>query len=142
MNIKTKRAAIREFKEALDRALTLYDLFVVQGGHRNAAGTFVSFTPPNKRDAAAFIFFEAAAKFEGFSYFAFLYDICRWYSVTSKRAEFLMGTVDAGTTYTFGWAVSKKLKDGGQNHLNKESFFGDLYTNLGTALYERLGADH
>jgi hypothetical protein len=34
---QTKRATIREFKEALDRALSLYDLFVTQGGHRNAA---------------------------------------------------------------------------------------------------------
>lgn len=142
MNSRAKRAAIRKFKEAIDRALALYDLFITNGGHRDAVGAFVPYRVPDKRDAAAFIFFEAAAKFEGFCYFAFLYDTCRWYRVTSTRAEFLMGTSDRGTESTFGWAMPKKLKDRGKNLLTKESLFGDLHTNLGGVLYERLGDAH
>jgi hypothetical protein len=142
MKIKTKRKFIKEFKAALNRAKTLYALFVTNGVYQKAPGKYAPLRTPDRRDAAAFIFIEASSKFEAFCYQAFLYDSCDRYGIKAKTAEFIIGSSDKGTESTFGWTTPKTLNSRGGNLLTKKSIFGNLKSNLGELLYDRLGEAH
>ena len=142
MNIKTKRKFIKEFKAALNRAKTLYALFVTNGVYQKAPGKYAPLRTPDRRDAAAFIFLEASSKFEAFCYQAFLYDSCDRYGIKGKTAEFIIGSSDKGTESTFGWTTPRILNARGENLLTHKSFFGNLKSNLDQQLYDRLEQAH
>jgi hypothetical protein len=139
---RTKRARISSFLNDLGRAEALYDLLVSKGGVANAVGKHKRFRQPEKRDIAQFIFFEIAAKFEGFTTFCFQYEVSRRFRVTGPRAYFLMGSSDRGIDGTFGWASPDKLKERGFNLFGRERFFGRFEQRLGKSTRETLAFAH
>jgi|ERR1700738_5253841 len=139
----------KEFIEDLARTRELFSIFVLHGFSsfdRNTPAVAkeepAALRSIDKWDLTAFLFFEAAAKFEGFCMQAFTIEVKRWYEVTATRADFVMGSSDAGTQRTFGWADPKRLNERGKNLFPKDRFFGDFFNHIGSDVYNRLIQAH
>ncbi len=107
---RVKSRLVNGMRRDLERARSLHEILVLQG--RTQYGGNQNPTPlrqPDKRDVTAFIFLEAAAKFEAFCGAAFMLEVRSRFDVTPKRAAFIMGSVDKGLTGVYGWGAPKIL---------------------------------
>lgn len=141
----TKAAVTTEvtaFVTNVNRARDLYRTIVLHGytGHTAAASTRI--TNPDARDAAQFIFFEIAAKFEDFAKQMFQFEVRSRLQVTVTRSAFVMGDLDSGLNNKLGWGSPTRLKERGHNLFGPRSFFGSLVTNIGDPTYKTLVAAH
>lgn len=126
----------------LVRALILYDRFAVDGGTIKPSGDFGPLLQPDRRDAAQFIFFEAAALFETFCCEAFKIEVRKRFQVSPTRSEYIMGSIDNGLRGIMGWASPTQLQSRGRALNGVAGFFGRLEKNVGNATYQSLSQAH
>jgi len=130
------------FKSNVGRARDLYKKIVLHGYTGSSAATSARLTNPDTRDAAQFIFFEVAAKFEDFAKTMFQVELRSRLKITVKQCPYVMGDPDQGLNNKLGWGSPQKLKARGENILGPTSFFGALHVALGAATYNQLVAAH
>lgn len=130
------------FKSNIGRARDLYKKIVLHGYTGGSAATSARLTNPDTRDAAQFIFFEVAAKFEEFAKCMFQVEVRSRLKITVKQSPFVMGDPDQGLNNKLGWGSPQKLKERGANILGPTSFFAALHPTLGAASYNHLVAAH
>lgn len=133
---------VASFKANVDRARDLYKKIVLHGYTGTSAATSTRLTNPDTRDAAQFIFFEVAAKFEDFAKTMFQVEVRSRLKVSVKQSPYVMGDPDQGLNNKLGWGSPHRLKERGENILGPTSFFGTLHATLGTATYNQLIAAH
>lgn len=133
---------VRSFKSNLARARDLYKKVVLHGYSGPSAAASVKLANPDSRDAAQFIFFEVAAKFEDFAKTMFQVEVRSRLKVTVKQSPFVMGDPDQGLNNKLGWGSPQRLKERGANLLGADSFFATLHGTLGAATYNQLVAAH
>jgi hypothetical protein len=133
---------VNSFLENIHRARTLYRKIVLHGYFGTSAATATRLDNPDSRDAAQFIYFEIAAKFEDFSKTMFQFEVRARLGVTSARSSFVMGDPDSGVDNKLGWGSPERLKDRGHNLFGPKSFFGSLPTKVGASTYNHLIAAH
>ena len=129
------------FQKDLERAETLYARIALSGGTNND-NAYSPLLQPDRRDAAQFIFFEAAAKFETFCNEAFRVEVRCEFRVLPKRANFIMGNIDRGLEGVMGWASPNSLQRRGQALFGKRGFFARMEKRLGSQTYSRLALAH
>jgi hypothetical protein len=137
-----KATMMHDIRRDLNRARDLQDMLVVHGRYQNPGADPTPFMNVDKRDITAFIFLEAAAKFESFCYQAFLLEVRYNLDVSPQHAEFIMGNVDNGTTNLLGWGSPKKLRDRAKHLFGINGFFARLDRILGQQVYDRLCNAH
>lgn len=133
---------IVSFRSDLDRAESLYDRIVMAGATRNSDGTYSALRQPDRRDAAQFIFFEAAARFETFCNNTFKIEVRYEFEVRPQRADFIMGNIDQGLEKVMGWSSPTMLQRRARALFGKRGFFARLETRLGSQTYDRLTQAH
>lgn len=133
---------INKFQGDLERARTLHDRIAVSGATQVVNGTYSPLLNPDRRDAAQFIFFEAAAEFESFCTSAFRIEVRHMFNIQPRRADHVMGSIDRGLAGTMGWASPTRLKDRAQALFGKSGFFGRLDVHLGVQTWDRLTYAH
>jgi hypothetical protein len=133
---------VNDFKSNLNRARDLYKKIVLHGYTGASAAASERLTNPDGRDAAQFIFFEVAAKFEDFSKTMFQVEVRSRLRITVKQSRFVMGDPDQGLNNKLGWGSPQKLSERGENILGPTSFFATLRTKLGAATYDHLVVAH
>lgn len=139
---KAVRQAVDRFEADLDRALALYDTLVKNGLTNSAPDTPKPLRQPDRRDAAQFIFFEIAAKYEAFMQDLFVIAIRKKYAVSPSRAEFIMGHPDRGLGGVLGWGSAETLQKRARNLFGKAGFLGQLKSTIGEPGFSRLGLAH
>ena len=141
----TKAAVTSEvtpFVSNVNRARELYRKIVIHGYTGTAAASSVRLNNPDTRDAAQFIFFEIAAKFEDFAKVMFQAETRAKLQVTAARSIYVMGDPDNGLDSKMGWGSPQRLKERGHNLFGADSFFGSLQTNIGAVTYKTLVSAH
>jgi len=143
VNFRHKRKRVLQFQTDLERAVFLFNALIVNGATLyNRARDYTPLRQVDRRDVAAAIFFEVAAKFEAFAYFCFQYEVCRRFRASAAKATYLMGSPDRGTEGTFGWASPERLRERGLNLFGVSSFFGRLNVRLNQSTRESLTLAH
>lgn len=136
---------VTEFVANINRARELY-LKIVRHGY--TAPAIPAGSPPIKlpiadtRDAAQFIFFEVAAKFEDFAKSMFQAEVRSRMKVTATRSEYIMGDLDSGLNNKLGWGSPQRLKERGRNLFGPAGFFGNLIVSISEKTYNTLIAAH
>jgi hypothetical protein len=137
---------IETFDTDAKRALALYKTLVTDGYTcSNNAQEATRLRQVDRRDAAQFIFFELAAKFESLSRDLFEFEVRIHLADSPKRAEYIMGNVDRGLRGVMGWASPSKLAERAENLFGKVGFFAKLKEHLDhvdNTTYERLVLAH
>jgi hypothetical protein len=133
---------VNGFLTDISRAKDLYQKIVMHGYTGTAAAHVTRMLSPDRRDAAQFIFFEVAAKFEEHAKSMFQIEVRSRLKVTTARSEYVMGDLDNGLNNKLGWGSPPRLKERGYNLFGVNSFFGDLVDNLGPNTYNTLIAAH
>ena len=129
---------VDNFLKDLDRAEDLYVRIAIAGATMNDDFTYSSLLQPDRRDAAQFIFFEAAAQFETFSAKAFRLEVRDYFDVQPKRANYIMGNIDRGLAGLSAWASPKVLKGRAQALFGMIGFFARIDVKIGHTSYQRL----
>ena len=130
------------FLSDAQRAIELYERIALHGHTRITGGIATKLNVPDRRDAAQFIFFEVAAKFEDFAKTMFRVEVRSRLKVTNAQAEFVMGDLDTGLGTKQGWGSPTHLMSRGRNLFGATSFFGSLESNIGSAIYTTLVDAH
>jgi hypothetical protein len=130
------------FLSNVARARDLYGKIVWHGYTGASLAAVTRLSNPDTRDAAQFIFFEIAAKFEEHAKFMFQVEVRSRLQVTETRSTFVMGDLDNGLNNKLGWGSPQRLKERGHNLFGPKSFFGDFVNQLGNATYTTLIAAH
>jgi len=133
---------VASFQANLSRARDLYKKIVIHGYTGTSAATSSRLTNPDTRDAAQFIFFEVAAKFEEFAKTMFQVEVRSRLKATVKQSHYVMGDPDQGLNNKLGWGSPERLKERGGNILGPTSFFASLHPALGAQTYNHLVAAH
>src|SRR5262245_7009611 len=110
------------------RARDLYDRMVTNGMTQSAGGQPTRLLQVDRRDAAQFIFFEVAAKFESFLVDAFEIEVRARLEIQPQRAEYVMGNIDRGLQGVMGWAVPERIRDRARNLYGVNGFFARFNT--------------
>jgi hypothetical protein len=131
-----------QFEADLKRALDLYKVLVEQGHTAPPGKAARALRQPDRRDAAQFIFFEIAAKFEAFIQDLFMIEVRKNLSVSPARAVFIMGHPDRGLSGVMGWGAVPQVRDRARNLFGAHGFFAHLETVLGKVPYQRLQLAH
>lgn len=97
---------------------------------------------PDRRDVAAFIFFEVSAQYETFCCEALKIEVRKKFSVGPKLAVNIMGSSDKGLSGVMGWAAPKIVQKRAQNLFGKLGFFGRFEVILGKTTYDILAHAH
>ena len=130
------------FNKNVDRARQVYKKIVLHGYSGTSAATAEKLNSPDTQDAAEFIFFEIAAKFEDFVKVMFQAEVQLSLAITLAQSPFLMGDSDNGLDSTLERGSPQKLREHGIDLLGIDSFFGSLDTKLGADAYNQLIAAH
>lgn len=130
------------FVANIERARDLYRKIVLHGYTGTSAAASTRLNNPDSRDAAQFIFFEVAAKFEDFAKQMFQFEVRSRLQVTAARSAYVMGDLDSGLNNKLGWGSPQRLKERGRNLFGPQSFFGALVANIGNPTYKTLVAAH
>lgn len=136
------QSQVDAFQVNLDRARDLYRKIVLHGYTGTSAAASTKLKNPDSRDAAQFIFFEVAAKFEDFAKIMFQVEVRSLLMITVKQSPFVMGDPDQGLSNKLGWGSPERLKERGRNILGPDSFFANLHPNLGADVYNKLVTAH
>lgn len=141
-----KKKITKQFLKDAARTRELHAMLVVNGSSRYDPRDHAVLLPAplplrnvDRRDLTAFLFLEAAAKFEGFCFQAFAAEVRAWYKVTGARTDFVMGSPDNGTLRTMGWSDPQRLEERGSNLFPAYRFFGAFRQNITPAIFDRLG---
>ena len=133
---------VSRFQNDLERAATLYGRVALAGATYNGDGTYSALRQPDRRDAAQFIFFEAAAQFETFCHEGFKTEVRYEFEVQPKRADFVMGNIDRGLVGVMGWGAPRVLRSRARALFGQRGFFARLDARLGNTNYIRLTQAH
>jgi hypothetical protein len=133
---------VNGFKVDLERAQVLYGRIALAGATIDQNGAYLALRQPDRRDAAQFIFFEAAAQFELFCLEAFKIEVRSKFDIQPQRAVYVMGGTDRGLAGFMGWASPRLLQDRARALFGKVGFFAHLERRLGTPTYQRLTHAH
>jgi hypothetical protein len=136
-----KTGLVATIRGQLQRARTLYDRIARNGMHIVGANP-TPLRQTDKRDAAQFIYFEAAAQFEDFMFEAFKIEARNRLGISAVRVPYIIGSSDRGLTGIMGWAAPAVVRERAEHLYGKVGFFGRLNTVLPTATYQRLGYAH
>ena len=126
----------------LGRAETLYSRIALAGATNNEDDSYSALRQPDRRDAAQFIFFEAAAQFETFCNEAFKVEVRYEFEVQPKKADFIMGNIDRGLVGVMGWGSPQVLRSRARALFGRRGFFARMETRLGDQTYLRLTQAH
>ena len=126
----------------LGRAETLYARIALAGATNNDEGSCSALRQPDRRDAAQFIYFEAAAQFETFCNEAFKIEVRYEFEVQPNRADYIMGNIDRGFVGVMGWGAPQVLRSRARALFGKRGFFARMDTRLGDRTYLRLTQAH
>jgi hypothetical protein len=137
-----KHRSVDTFLRDMSRAIELYKQFTRSVVKQNPDSSTSPLMQHDRRDIAAFIFLEAAARFEAFSYECFKFTVRKHFRVNSTRAEFIMGSSERGTANMHGWASPERLAERGKNLFGNERFFGCFKVRVGPTVRERLRQAH
>lgn len=130
------------FRGALDRATTLYERLALRGYTKNPGAADPSrIIQPDRRDVTQFVFFEAAALFEGFVQEMFAFEVRSQFGVSPSRAEFIMGSADKGLQNAMGWGAPDVITTRAKNLFGNHGFHAKLATDL-AAHYDSLVHAH
>ena len=134
---------VKRFKTDAERASQLYEILVRHGYTANDESEFANpLMAPDKRDAAQFIFFELAAKFESLMRDLFQFEARIKIVDSPNRVTYMMGTVDNGVDGVHGWASPKRLKTRAQNLFGKVGFFARLPEHIPETTLQRVTLAH
>lgn len=133
---------ISRCQDDLERAETLYRRIALDGATKKIGSAYSALRQPDRRDAAQFIFFEAAAQFETFCTEAFKIEVRYEFSIKPMRADFVMGNIDSSLVGVMGWASPKMLQSRAQALFGKNGFFGCMDQRIGQSNYLRLTQAH
>jgi len=133
---------IEQFEGDLKRAEDLFKKLVLDGHTLSDAGNPVRLRQPDRRDAAQFIFFEVAAKFEAFVQDLFMAEVRQTFCVLPARAEFIMGTPDRGLGGVMGWGSPSQVKSRARNLFGATGFFARIDAEVGETTYQHLTVAH
>jgi hypothetical protein len=136
------RRRVAQFEADLDRAVALFGTLVLNGMSNAAGGVPTPLRQPDRRDAAQFIFFEIAAKFEALMQDLFVIAIRKKYSVSPSRAEFIMGSPDRGLGGILGWGSVETIQKRARNLFGKVGFLPQLKGVIDEPAFSRLGLAH
>jgi len=136
-----KDRLVSESKDSVSRGRVLYSRIALNGGYRNGAA-FSPLGHPDRRDVAAFIFFEVAAHYEYFCCEALKIEVRKRFLVEPKRAIMIMGSSDKGLSGVMGWASPGTIQTRAQNLLGMTGFFGRLEALVGKSTYDTLTHAH
>lgn len=136
-----KDRLIADTKNAIARANVLYERIALNGAVRSGAD-YAPLMNFDRRDIAAFIFFEVAARYESFCCDAFRIEVRKKFSVEPGRADNLMGSSDKGLAGVMGWASPQIVQDRARNLFGKTGFFGRLAMVVTQPTYDVLAHAH
>lgn len=136
-----KDQLIRATNDAFDRANTLYSRIALSGGTSDGNG-YKPLMNPDRRDAATFIFFEAAARYENFCAEAFEIEVRKKFGVAPKTATYLMGSSDRGLAGVMGWASPATVQERAQHLFGKNGFFARFEDLIGAQTLSLLTQAH
>lgn len=136
-----KDRLVADTKSAIARANVLYERIALNGAVRNGAN-YARLMNFDRRDIAAFIFFEVAARYEAFCCDAFRIEVRKKFSVEPGRADNLMGSSDKGLSGVMGWASPQTVQERAQNLFGKTGFFGRLAVVVTQPTYDVLARAH
>lgn len=137
-----KDRLVTQARDSITRAGDLYLRIVLNGGSSNGGGGYSPLMNPDRRDIAAFIFFEVAAQYENFCCEALKIEVRKKFSVEPKRAVNIMGSSDKGLSGVMGWASPSVVQNRAQNLFGKTGFFGRFEAILGKSTYDTLSHAH
>ena len=138
-----KRGLVKGMRRDIARAKQLFETLAVNGMRFDAvANTPHKLRQTDKRDAAQFIFFEIAAKYEAFVVEAFEIEVRKCVGVSAVRVPYVIGNIDRGLTGVMGWGTPETVRDRGRNLFGKTGFFARLESKIGQQTYQRLGYAH
>lgn len=138
---KIKDDLVASTKKSISRAVDLYARIALRGGSKNGEA-YSPLMNPDRRDVAAFIFFEAAAQYESFCCEALKIEVRKTFRVQPKRAVNIMGSSDKGLTGIMGWGAPNTLQARAQNLFGKSGFFGRFQEIIGKSAYDMLAHAH
>ena len=142
MSLSTIKAGlVARINGQLRRAETLYERIAHNGTHMVAANPR-AFRQTDKRNAAQFIFFEAAAQFEDFMFEAFKIEARHRLGISAVRVPYIIGSSDRGFAGIMGWAAPTVVRERAEKLYGRVGFFARLNTVLPAATYQRLGYAH
>lgn len=133
---------IDSFEADLERAEDLFEKLVINGYTLSEVDDAVRLRQPDRRDAAQFIFFEIAAKFEAFVQDLFMAEVRQEFCVLPARAEFIMGTPDRGLDGVMGWGSLSQVKIRARNLLGATGFLARIDSEIGATPYQHLAVAH
>lgn len=137
--VKVKNRLVTGMQRDIERARTLFDRIVVNGRRQTGPDASTPLMQPDRRDAAQFIFFELAAKFEGFCREGFLIELRSNRNVKPKKAEDLIKKL---ANSAFGWGSPKTLRERALLLFGPTGFFARLIEIVGNTTYDRLCHAH
>lgn len=137
-----KDRLVTQAKDSITRAGDLYSRVALNGGFVNGAIGYSPLMNPDRRDIAAFIFFEVAAQYENFCCEALKIEVRKKFSVEPKRAVNIMGSSDKGLSGVMGWAAPNVVQNRAQNLFGKSGFFGRFEPIIGKPTYDTLSHAH
>ena len=126
---------VNAFIGDLDRANKLYNR-IAKFGLTNESGSADQLIVADRRDAAQFIFFEAAGKFEAFGYESFQIELRHKSKMQPKFATLAMRSIDM--RQPSGWADPNMLQSRGKRIAARNAYFRILKTRLGQTTWEYL----
>lgn len=133
---------VSRFQNDLERAETLYGRVALAGATYSDDGSYSALRQPDRRDAAQFIFFEAAAQFETFCHNGFKIEVRYEFEVQPKKADFIMGNIDRGLVGVMGWGAPRVLRSRARALFGQRGFFARLDARLGNTTYIQLTQAH
>ena len=140
---RVKERLVGGMRRDLERARSLHEMLVLHGRTQYLSDQSPApLRQPDKRDVTAFIFLEAAAKFEAFCAAAFMLEVRSRFNITPKRAVFVMGSVDKGLTGVYGWGSPKVLRQRAEHLFGRTGFFARIDVILGDVIYQRIVHAH
>lgn len=126
------RSQADEFLQATERARELFRRLVNNGYSLKSAGKKPTrLSEPDRRDIAAYLFFEVAAKFEQFVKRTLVLEVQKTLRVNRTRAEHMIGSSADGISDSMGgWAHLSKMQERSAGILGK----GAVYARAGALL--------
>lgn len=134
---------IDQFHRDAQRARDLYSRLVGRGYSVEDDSEWATpLRQPDRRDAAQFIFFEIAAKYEAIARDLFRIEVRLRLTDSPRRADYIMGNADRGLQGTMGWGSPRRLSDRARNLFGVTGFFARLESHVGATTYQRLSLAH
>jgi hypothetical protein len=141
--LNVKRELVKRIRTDIQRAKDLYSIIALHGMRYNpTSNRSHKLRQIDKRDAAQFIFFEIAAKYETFVLEAFDIEVRSRLGVSAMRVEYVIGNLDRGLQGVMGWGTPSVVVKRARNLFGTVGYFAKFEDVVGNTTYQRLGYAH